>query len=617
MFFKRNDVKADSDSERMRDRTPFALACCSIALFMLSIFFIETSYGQQRTFYEGFETTEEGELPEGWSTWENGGGQGQEVYWEVFSYNLCGQEKFVMSRAEQGREGMTDEDWLITPKITPAPGDQLMFNTRRSFFETGDLFYVLVSSTTGQAPGAFTDTLAAFTESDLPAPFNPYHKIRLDLSDYVNTAVHFAFVHVSNAGAAGVSGIWHLDEIQVRPLQSAYIEKIYFRQVTSPPQPPPIRLTEDVAIPGSVSVIVNGDFGTVNISSITFSTEGTTDVSLIKRARLFYTPYQVIDSKDIINEIPYGSTTTIGTTCQINGDVDLEPWAPNYFWIVYDLDTTRQLTFPYPQIDVTFEAYVADGVEKIPSIKTIPGARDVVPPSVVNDNFADAIEIMPGGGRFGSSTFPATYEQEFDKFAYCQNEGVEEVHSVWWHFTAPADGVITADLADSKFNTVLVFFDEQHNILACNDDVSATQHQSKIENFPVEEDQKIYIRVSDKGESRCSEYNDSGVVDMQFTFFVTVGIEDNNSAVSALYPNPASDHTYFDVKAASFTGDVYISVTDMIGRVLFTEKKKIALGSSTNVIETSALAPGGYVVRIQKGKYQAVKKLMVVRDGGH
>jgi hypothetical protein len=61
MFFKRNDVKAYFDSMRTRDRTPVALACFRIALFILiSISFIETSYGQQRTFYEGFETTEAG-----------------------------------------------------------------------------------------------------------------------------------------------------------------------------------------------------------------------------------------------------------------------------------------------------------------------------------------------------------------------------------------------------------------------------------------------------------------------------------------------------------------------------------------------------------------------------
>jgi len=248
-------------------------------------------------------------------------------------------------------------------------------------------------------------------------------------------------------------------------------------------------------------------------------------------------------------------------------------------------------------------------------LKTVPGATDVIPPTIVNDNFAAAIEIPSSGGRFGSSTFPATYEQEFDKFVDCQNEGSEKVHSVWWHFTAPEDGLITVDLADSKFNTLLVFFDEQLHTLACNDDVSITQHQSKIENFSVVRDQKIYIRVSDKGGSGCSEYNQSGMVDMQFRFLLTVGIEDNISAgVSALYPNPASGYTYFDVKATSFTGDVEISVNDMTGRVLFTEKKKISPENSTSVIETSALAPGSYLVRIQKGKYQVVKKLMVVSD---
>lgn len=572
---------------------------------------------QHNTFFEGFDNAEPGELPHGWTTWQNGGGGSPFVFWQTEKYHPLGVEKYVISNPENGRNGMVDEDWLITPSITPKAGDFLMFNTRRSFVDVGDQFNIVVSTTGNNAPDDFTDTVALFTEADIPINYDPVFngKIKVDLSAFVDIPIHIAFVHGSDVGEEGISSLWLLDDIEVGPIQPAYVEETFFKQSTTPPQPP-VLVNDEVILPGQVSFVVNGHSGEAIIESMTFSTQGTTDISLIREVEVYYTMFEYITHEDILNGVTpmFGSTTDIGETFTINGSMGLMPGTQHYFWLRYKLDGTRDLQFPYPKIDMTFEKYVANGVESTPDVTTFFGYMDVVPGVVENDHFEDAIEISTSHGHFGSSTKPASYQEEYDKLAYCQNEGFVEVNSVWWHFTAPADGFITIDLAESRFNTILTIFDEDLNMLACNNNINDNQLQSRIEDFLIDKGQKIFIRVSDIGSYLGMDWGEAGVVDMEFMFSVPVGTSDEYfSDVSLFYPNPAVSSASIDVQVTN-PGEIVLDVRDALGKQAVRQIENVSTaGKHTAVLDAAALKPGTYFVHVYGVGISGTRKLIVTR----
>ena len=111
-----------------------------VALLALGAFAAPAAHAQRATppgtlppgttFFEDFESTPVGELPEGWTYYEEGGTL-PDAHWFVF--NDFGR-KIAYSGAEPGN-GEPDEDWLITPQITPAPGDILFFDATQGLFE--------------------------------------------------------------------------------------------------------------------------------------------------------------------------------------------------------------------------------------------------------------------------------------------------------------------------------------------------------------------------------------------------------------------------------------------------------------------------------------------------
>lgn len=581
-------------------------------VFLLSIIFSAVQVtAQQFTFFESFDETDPGTLPEGWSAWQNGGGgNAPSPIWTVLRDSPWGVEQYVMSMEEAGRDGLIDEDWMITPQLTPQAGDFLIFSTRRGWEDTGDSYKILISTSTDEAPDAFTETFASYTEVEMP---NLMTNFTLDLSAYVNIPIHIAFVHSCNVGAAGYSSFWLIDEVQVRPIQNAFVVDAFFRQATSPPQPPVV-LGDELVFAGTVEFVLNGDYGVANISSITLSTHGTTDPSIIKEVIAYYTPFEGVTDEDILNGVlpVFGSIENPGETFELTGSIDLELGTAPFFYFRYILDDGYEIIFPYPQIDMTVEKYVVNGVERIPAVTTYFGAMDVVPPQVINDNFADAIEISATPGRYGSSTLPATYEPDYDVIAYCHNFGNEAIHSVWWHFTAPTDGWVTADLSDSHFNSIVAFLDEELNVLACNDDVNDNTQQSRITGFPIAAGQKIYVRVSDLGGEGANQYSGAGVVIMDFTFDVPLGIEDDDKEVSAPYPNPASKQTSIDVMLHR-PDEVLITVRDIVGRKVY-EQREIAAHSGKQAVsfDVTQLRGGTYLVQVTVAGKVITHKLSVI-----
>jgi hypothetical protein len=581
-----------------------------VALILLLLSSAGQLPAQQFTFFESFDETDPGTLPDGWTAWQNGGGgNAPSPVWNILRDGPWGVEQYVMSLEELGRDGLIDEDWLITPMITPKENDFLIFSTRRGYEDTGDTYKILISTSTNEAPDAFTETFASYTEVEMP---NLMSSFSLDLSAYVGVPIHIAFVHSCNVGPDVYSSFWLVDEVQVRPIQNAFVVDAFFRQATSPPQPPVV-LGDELVFAGTVEFVLNGDFGVANVSSVTLSTHGTTDPSIIKEVIAYYTPFEGITDEDVLNGVlpVFGSIQNPGETFELTGSIDLELGTAPFFYFRYILNDGYEITFPYPQIDMTVEKYVVNGEERIPAVTTYFGAMDVVPPSVINDNFADAIELSATAAQYGSSTIPATYEPDFDVLAYCHNFGNEAIHSVWWHFTAPKDGFITADLSNSHFNSILAILDEDLNVLACNDDINDHNVQSKIAGLPISGGQKVYVRVSDLGGVGANQYSGAGVVKMDFSFDVPLGIEDDNGIVSAPYPNPAAQQTSIDV-VIHRPDKVLVQIKDVIGRKIYDQLEDFATtGKHTMTLDVGHLRTGTYMLQVSVAGELATHKLIV------
>jgi hypothetical protein len=586
-----------------------------VLLFLVAVTHI--TYAQQ-TFFEDFNNRDyAGSLPPGWTVWQNGGGVGDpSPSWSVLREGLQ-VNQYVMDQEEFTKEGMVDEDWLMTPKITPAAGDYLMFNARRSFFETGDTYQIRISRTDARAPMAFTETLKVFTEDEMPRSFGDQYKLRIDLSAYEGIPVHIAFVHVSDANASpsGSLGIWLIDDVEVRSLQRVYIKDAILRQATTPPQPPVVQGRE-VIIGGGVELVLAGDYDEANLTAMTFTLDGTTDLSMVKEIIFYLTPYELVTDDDFINEwVPrFGSIENPGQTFTITGDLSIPMAGEPYIYIRFKLDDERVLTFPYPEIDISLESYVVNGETRVPSVSGYFGTIDVVPSVVANDNFADAIELSPVSARYGSSTRPATYEPEYDSVVYCHNNGDRRVHSVWYYFVPPQDGVITVDLTNSRFNTIAAIIDENKKQLACSDDVSDGQTRSVIANFPVTAGRKIYIRVSDLGSPWDNEnqYAESGVVVMDFTYGRPVGVEEDNALLqlSDPFPNPTSGFVSFDL-ATGRPGTVQVYLRDLLGRAVQTQEYTVGAGKRRVSLDVSQARSGMYILQADGYGTRATRKLII------
>ncbi len=78
-----------------------------------------------------------------------------------------------------------------------------------------------------------------------------------------------------------------------------------------------------------------------------------------------------------------------------------------------------------------------------------------------------------------------------------------------------------------------------------------------------------------------------------------------------VYPVPASDYT--NIELDSYSGRAYITVTDMSGRVVYTDDTNVSGGNNTYTLNTSMLPSGNYLVTVTVGGIARTISLPVVR----
>jgi hypothetical protein len=592
------------------------------------VFAAHQTFAQDRTFYESFDDTPEGEVPEGWLTYTLGGAQG--ANWVRGRYGFFG-PKLMTSGVEYALPGQIDEDWLVTPQFTPAENDYLIFDSGQEYVwdDYGSTFEVRVSTNSSNRAD-FTTILASWTEPEF-VRYTYDEQLFVDLSAYEGQQIYIAFVHKNPVTGEGAeepppTENWYLDNVEVRNLKpmdytGAEIQGSY-KSV--------IRLVQSkTAVIIGVIVRASGDNGDAELTSLKFTTAGTSPLVHIKEATL-YTTYgdsfiSTSDDEGIVWADVYGTVSNPGEEFVIEGNQLLER-GDTYFWLMYEIEADEaDLVYPYPEADATFETVVVNGIEHATDVPTTDGAHAVVPNSPLNDNYADAIEIAPEHDvvRYGSYNYKATFEPEtdYEKLAYCATpifgSAMDGSNSVWWHFQAPGDGFITVDLSQCDFNTLLLIQDENADQLACNKDIDeeAFIFQSKITNFQVYDGKDYYIRVTGEGQYPGDPNAGSGVVHMDFSFSVPLGEEgDFDQQLSALYPNPSSGILYADVFLKK-PSNVTIEMLDVMGRSVQSRNLgTFPSGEHKHLpMEISAVPPGTYLVRLRGAQSVEMKKLIVMK----
>lgn len=590
----------------------------TLCLVVMMLLLNASAFAQDATFFENFDNTETGALPEGWTYYQRGG-TNPDSRWIVSTYGFFGPRVAWSNWSDAAdTEGGFDEDWLISPQITPKAGDFLIFDFAQEFVhdDFGSELHMLVSTTTN-SPAAFTTTLATYTEADLPGYLHDA-KISIDLSAYANKPIYIAFAHKNPSTDIDFAEDFYFDNIWVRPPQSAD----YFAGELSSQFTTPMRVGKSSTyILIGIKLTVAGDYGTANVTSFDFTSTGTTDPSKIVEARLYSTGKDSFissnDDEGTVDATLFGSVPNPGESFTITGNTELV-MGDNFFWMVFVFTSDYEVEYPFPAADATFEAVTINGVDHPATITDIEGAAVIVPTYPVNDSLAHAMELSPDPARYASYNNNATVESQYEQLAYCAPDGYYDVmNTLWWHFKAPAEGKITADLSATQFNTVMVFQDENYNQLACNDNINTNEGlvQSKITDFPVTAGQDIYIRVSGVG-TPTDPNGEAGVVLLDFSFSTPMGTEGDGGPyqLSVPYPNPATGKFSLDVTPRT-TGEVIIDIQDMMGKPALTENKGVLSAGARHTVDVnvSALPAGAYLVNVRGNNNSSVRKLMVIK----
>lgn len=579
--------------------------------------------GQNATFYESFDDTPLGEVPEGWKWYSLGGGSGNN--WIRSTYGFFG-PKVMTSGVEYALPGQIDEDWLVTPQITPAYNDYLIFDSGQELLEDlGSTFEVRISTASSNRSD-FTETLAIWNETEFPR-YIYKDRLFLDLSAYQGIPIYIAFVHKNPVTGESEdpdfqppTENWYLDNVWVRPMQQmqfngAEIFGAYTNVVR-------LAYSKTTIIMGLI-VRAAGDNGTANITSLTFTTPETSPLIKIKEAKL-YTTYDVsfistIEDEGVVDADIFGTVTDPESKFVIEGDQVLEQ-GDTYFWLVYTLEANENdLIYPFPEVGTTFEKVVVNGEEYATLTSSITVVHPIVPRRPVNDNYADAIELQPSSipARYGSYNYRATYETEFERLAYCSGESrMDGSNSVWWHFKAPANGMITVDLSDCDFNTLLLIQDKNLDQLACSKDIDELSQifQSRISNFEVVAGSDYYIRVTGEAAGPDDPNAANGVIHMDFSFNTPVGVESPHPMkFIALYPNPSNGIVYTDLFLER-PAKVVLNVIDIMGRVVHSsDKGSLTSGSYERLpLDVSHLPSGTYSIVVQGSPRPYTGKILVI-----
>lgn len=528
-------------------------------------------------------------LPTGWTRFDAAGNPDGASTWGVYGETSTAPpdtNNVAGSRDEAGAQ----VDYLVSPLAGIAAGDFLLFDGAQQYTgEYGSTYEVRISTTVPDDPAAFT-TVASYVESDFPTlASGALAPKAIDLTAYAGQDVYVAFVHTQD-----FSDSFFIDNVRTAvpsnlSVASAGAAVQYTTTVTASPDLVPIL---------GANLVLDGDVGTLEVTQLTFSTAGTDDVGDIGQAVVAYT-----------GATPAGSPALFGAavpnpngTFTVTGSRAIGPGS-NYFVVYYVVPNDPSA--PH-LLDATFESATVGGTSVLADPTALDGAVSlVIPPA--NDDIADAIALTGTSGTVTGTNVGATPEDN-EPPSSCTTQDLG--NAVWWSYTPSGfSGDLSVSLEGSDYDTVLTIYTADLTELGCNDDISDTNLQSRLDGIPVHNGETVLIRVG--GFS-----GDAGAITLTYAVTGVVAAEgdaDVAFGLSAFRPNPTAGPAAVTL-SVDRAQEVTVEVIDLLGRRVRTlHQGPLAAGTVVLRLPAGLLAPGTYLVHAVGDTLQSMQRLTVTR----
>jgi hypothetical protein len=115
-------------------------------------------------------------------------------------------------------------------------------------------------------------------------------------------------------------------------------------------------------------------------------------------------------------------------------------------------------------------------------------------------------------------------------------------------------------------------------------------------------------------DSTAGNYNPNAECDNGCCDNSTTGISDNPNTINSIdiYPNPTTDIATLQITSKT-TESIAISIVDLVGKVVYTDVRKINTGLNIERINVSALETGVYFINTTIGAKTISKKLVITK----
>ncbi len=117
-----------------------------------------------------------------------------------------------------------------------------------------------------------------------------------------------------------------------------------------------------------------------------------------------------------------------------------------------------------------------------------------------------------------------------------------------------------------------------------------------------------YSYVSENGDDFFQQNTGGRIAAVDFT----TGTEPEEGAIK-LFPNPAGDRFEVKIQASTVLNNVYLSVSDMNGKIVYSSTVDIQKGENTYPIHSAAFSNGTYMVSLRKGLYHRSAKVVIMK----
>jgi hypothetical protein len=180
----------------------------------------------------------------------------------------------------------------------------------------------------------------------------------------------------------------------------------------------------------AMQVVTNNSINPLNATSFTVNTTGTTNVTDISAAKIYYTGTN--------SAFSIGSATLFGAavnnpsgTFTITGTQALQQ-GTNYFWLVYDISPTATIN---NFVDGQCTSIIVDGVTRTPAVTNPAGNRQIKPYLLIGDFTTSSFSIPMHYSSYSASEFIYLQSEmngakDLTKIAFYKVSGVNTFESI-------------------------------------------------------------------------------------------------------------------------------------------------------------------------------------------